>query len=176
MKKIFKSKIREWNIYNAPFVVAKYKQVKGIWSWFIGTKKVEFKKKTIRRVIRKNLSIWEFRRELLKKLLKKKRVDLRTKFWWAKYWRRGKALRKLIEELKGMDNLPNYTITNKERYERIKEALDKSEEHFRNFNFFFMDVPDDFGYQKENFTEFMKDREEDVTYTPITNKYMQYFK
>jgi len=171
-------KIRKRGDFDAVWFSATFKRIKnGMYFFFTGEEKVDFPTITIRKTVYKNFHKWKYRRTILKNLLKKKKISLMTEYWWAKYWRKGKTLRTLLEELKNEPELVHgYSMTNKERYDQVLNALDQADEYYSKFDLLFTNVDPMLGFRCDSFKDFVKEKKEKITYRPIPNKYISYFK
>lgn len=115
---------------------------------------------------------------MLNIVLKKKELTLFTDFWWAKYWRRGEALRAICKDLVLEPDLPHYEMTNKERAAQILNALDQADPYYNQFSTLFMHVSiKDLGYGIDLFTDFVKEmrKEEIALKRRFPKEYNMYF-
>lgn len=134
--------------------------------------------KTTRKVAYTNFHKWKRRRKMLNICLKKKELTLFTDFWWAKYWRRGEALRAICKDLVLEPDLPHYEMTNKDRAAQILNALDQADRYYNQFSTLFMHVSiKDLGYGIDLFTDFVKDmrKQEIALKRRFPKEYNMYF-
>lgn len=183
-----KIKTRLAGDFNAPWFFAIYQKVsKGFYSILLPNGEIEHlipvphtkaKYCSLRKTVTKNFNKWKYRKKMLNKSLKEKKISLWQEYWWAKYWRKGKTLRVLALELAKMENLPEYEISNKERSKQIIDALDQSEKYHYKFDILFAHVDPMFAYRIETFKDFLKDysKKEQKTYKDIPRRFIQYFK
>ena len=167
-----------------PWIEAVWMKVKDGWSViFAGTEIVRPQERseyrTLRKVVYRNWHRWKFRRKLLNLALRKRKLGIYADFWWAKFWRRGGALRNLATELRDEPDLPSYVMSNRERADQILTALNQAEGYYLKFQELFNDVDPMLGYGVDviDFIKVYKKRfkkePEHIRYVPP--RYIAYF-
>lgn len=182
--KQFSMKTRVAGDPDAPWFEAMYQRMWWGWKIIVDGKIMRGHSNTtkmcsLRKTVSKNYKKWKYRRDCLNKAIKRKKLGLWAYFWWAKFWRKGKILRKLCLELKKYDDLPNYEPNNKERSRSIINAIDQSEKYYRKFDILFADVDPMLGYKIDDFTTFLKiykkEKKKEIV-RDVPYRFIQYFR
>jgi len=178
MKNDFKVKARIRGDFNAPWMDVIYRRMKGFYYKIVKGKKSDKKiqYRTLRKTVTINFHKWKSRKKSLNKSLKERKITLWTEFWWAKFWRKGKTLRKLAMELKDVTNLPNYQISNKDRSNQIINALDQAEKHYTQYDELFINTDPMLAYGIDEFNLFKKKHKAKEIIRDIPRRFISYFK
>ncbi len=180
--KEYKIKTRLAGDFDAPWFDGIYRKVWWGWEVFVKGKAfriIQGKPKicSMRKTVTKNFNKWKYRRKTLNAALKKKEITIWQEYWWAKFWRKGKTLRVLIEELKDTEELPNYSSTNRDRYFQILDALNQTEKHYQQYDPLFINVDPKLGWQCDTFKDFIKENKKLEKYkVKMPRQYIAYYK
>lgn len=135
------------------------------------------KTKTLRKTVYTNFHKLKDRRRLLNENLKKGKRTTFSDFMWAKMWRKIELLKRITPDLVDEPNLQGYDSTNKVRAAQVLDSVKQTEEHYRNFANLFQDVPENFGYGYDLFTDFIKTikKRDEKPPMKLPKRYMSHF-
>ncbi len=174
-------KTRKSGNFNALWFYAIYEKL--AWGYRIifpdGSEKPgDVKMCSLRKTVTKNYRKWKHRKKMLNAALKegkKQKIGLWADFWWAKFWRKGKTLRRLALELTDTEDLPTYEISNIERSRQVIDALNQFEKYYQQFDWLFTKVDPMLGWQIEHFKDCLLSQKEKEIKRDVPRRFIQYF-